>query len=263
MRERSVVGMVASVMWLVGARLSRHKSSLYVSGVAWFVPTIIRCVEGYHRISAQDLHFELVRRADFCRPPPSTTSPITRPEMGSWRCARPLVSLSASRSLASARGLRVSAHTLDHPTPASLEAHISTLPPSSTLLFTLSTSIPAESLDPLLGVLNSFHSPSPSSSSSRRPGLVGSFHQSAAHIPELAIAAFTPSDGEGITTFYSDASGRAPASVGRWYRTDEPEWPEDERGGEVGELSAVLEGKGWEGVWSARGNDASVELGSG
>lgn len=152
------------------------------------------------------------------------------------------------------RGLRVSAHTLEHPTPASVEAHLSSLPANSTLLFTLSTSIPAHSLDPLLTILNS----------ASTQASVGSFHQSATHTPELAIAAFTPDSAEErVVPFYSEASGRAPASVGRWHRTDEPDWPEDERGNAVGELEGVLAGKGWEGVWAARGDEASVELGQG
>jgi hypothetical protein len=167
------------------------------------------------------------------------------------------------------RALSVSAHTLEHPTPASLEAHLSTLPCNATLLFTLSTSIQSSDVGPLLALLHSFPSsyslPSSATvgSGSRRTHVVGSFHQSATHTPELAIAAFSPGNGERVRSFYCEASGRAPASVGRWYRTDEPEWPEDERGGAVGELDQVLGDKGWEGVWAARGDEAKIELGEG
>ncbi|BEI81863.1 hypothetical protein CcaverHIS002_0210230 [Cutaneotrichosporon cavernicola] len=169
------------------------------------------------------------------------------------------------------RALSVSAHTLEHPTPASLESHLSTLPCNATLLFTLSTSIQSPDVGPLLAALHSFpYSYSlPSSatvgSDSRRNHVVGSFHQSATHTPEVAIAAFAPDveEGERVRTFYSEATGRAPASVGKWYRTDEPDWPEDERGGKVGELDEVLGSKGWEGVWAARGDDTKIHLGDG
>ncbi|GMK59233.1 hypothetical protein CspeluHIS016_0702480 [Cutaneotrichosporon spelunceum] len=165
------------------------------------------------------------------------------------------------------RSLTVSAHTLEHPTPASLEAHLSSLPCNASLLFTLSTSVQAPDVGPLVAALHSFPSsyslPSSATvgSHSHRTHVVGSFHQSASHTPELAIAAFAPDAGEEVRTFHSEATGRAPASVGRWYRTDEPDWPEDERGGAVGELDSVLGSKGWEGVWAARGDEAKIDLG--
>lgn len=169
-----------------------------------------------------------------------------------------------------ARALSVSAHTLEHPTPTSLDAHLASLPCNSTLLFTLSTSVQSADIGPLLSTLHSFPSsyalPSSAtvgSGSRRSPAVVGSFHQSATHTPELALVAFTPGQGERVVSFYSEASGRAPASVGRWHRTDEPDWAEDERGDAVGELEGVLGEKGWEGVWAARGNEARIELGSG
>ncbi|BEJ12563.1 hypothetical protein CspHIS471_0210230 [Cutaneotrichosporon sp. HIS471] len=159
------------------------------------------------------------------------------------RAARPILA-PARRGI---RALSVSAHTLEHPTPASLESHLSTLPCNATLLFTLSTSIQSPDVGPLLAALHSFPSSHylPSSatvgSHSRHNHVVGSFHQSATHTPEVAIAAFAPDveEGERVRTFYSEATGRAPASVGKWYRTDEPDWPEDERGGKTGLVAAA------------------------
>lgn len=146
-----------------------------------------------------------------------------------------------------ARALHVSAYTVEHPTPSVL-AGLVTPDPTSVVFYTLSTSLSEVELPPLLKVLQG----------SGGTSSVGSFHLS--RTPTVSVAVLTPEEGESISTFYTPASGRGHAEVGKWQRIG-TSWTEDTRGDTPGELEAVISGKGWDGVWAAAGEEASIDLG--
>lgn len=132
----------------------------------------------------------------------------------------------------------MSTHTVHYPTP---EAVSSLIPRDTTVFFSLSATLDADSLSRILATI-------PNRSA-------GGFHIS--ETPSIALTILQPEEGERLQTWYSSSSGRAPPQVGKWQRLG-TSWTEDKRGSTIGELEKVLDGDGWEGVW--RTEDGGVDL---
>lgn len=181
-----------------------------------------------------------------------------------------------SSHLVRSRRLHTTVHTILHPTPQSVRAHIDSLSISS-------DSVGLYLLHPELNNISSVLS-------AVQDGLavgknsIGSFAQSASRLQQLqfqpqaeaeepfvTIATFTPSNPrESILPFRSELLGLPPVSVGRWHRPElsysernpassvDKMRQEDRKGEDVGEIERVLMGSlgfekgesiGWEGLW--------------
>jgi hypothetical protein len=179
----------------------------------------------------------------------------------------------------SRRELHTTFHTVQNPTSASIEQHLSSLSISNS---TVGLYLLHPELKDISNILSSVQNGLGSCQTT-----IGSFAQAArrsqpdsdsssSDVPFVTIATFTPTKStEKLVPFRSDLTGRPPASVGRYHRPN-PKLPsrsdpfgassasreetrnEDRKGQEVGEVERVLMGSlgyergesiGWEGLW--------------
>lgn len=127
--------------------------------------------------------------------------------------------------------------TLFSPTPTFLADHLSSIPPNSLTLYSVSTTL--SSLPELLPHLQSL------------PNSIGSFSHPPLTSPEpyISLAHFP-----GGKLFHTALTGRRPVEVGRWHRPHPAGiGREDMKGGEMGDLDGVRDTGlgGWGEAWEA------------
>ncbi|WVQ82332.1 hypothetical protein IAT38_004460 [Cryptococcus sp. DSM 104549] len=145
------------------------------------------------------------------------------------------------------RAIHTRAHTFYSPTPDFLRQHLAQhpVPPNSTSLFLLSTSLP--DLPQHLSTLQAAF-----------PSHIGSFHVTPPTAePTLSLAVF--SDDE-VRQFRSELSGRPAAEVGRFQRPEKQRetWVEIPDESKQGDAEKRLAGEGWAGMWRGESQAGTI-----